>query len=87
MNELISRQDMAVMAHRAAGLANLKLAGSSATSFADQSDIADYAAKAVQDMQAAGILNDKAGNKFVPSGLATRAEAAKAIYSILSKIE
>ncbi|WP_442950601.1 S-layer homology domain-containing protein [Paenibacillus sp. FJAT-27812] len=38
-------------------------------------------------MQAAGILNGKAGNKFVPSGLATRAEAAKVIYSILSKIE
>ncbi|WP_231637297.1 hypothetical protein [Paenibacillus sp. FJAT-27812] len=29
MNELTSRQDMAVMANQAAGLANLKLSGSS----------------------------------------------------------
>lgn len=87
VNERITRQDMAVMSYRAAELANMKLTGGSETLFADQADIADYAAKAVQDMQAAGILSGMAGNKFVPNGYSTRAEAAKVIYSILSRVE
>jgi hypothetical protein len=75
------------MSYRAAELANMKLTGGSEAVFADQADIADYAEKAVQDMQEAGILSGMAGNKFVPNGLSTRAEAAKVIYSIWSKVE
>lgn len=85
VNELISRQDMAVMAHRAAELIELKLTAGGGTAFADQSYIAAYAAQAVQEMQAAGILNGMANNNFEPNGDSTRAQAAKVIYSIFMK--
>ncbi len=87
VNDFITRQDMAVMAHRAAAIANITLAGSGGEVFADQAAIADYAVNAVQAMQAAGILNGMTNQSFVPDGLSTRAQAAKVIYSILSKQE
>ncbi|MGG1636890.1 S-layer homology domain-containing protein [Paenibacillus sp. NRS-1760] len=87
VNELISRQDMAVMAYRAAEVAGLKLVSGSAIAFTNQEEIADYAAKAVQEMQSTGILNGMSGNTFMPNGWSTRAQAAKVIYSMMRMLE
>ncbi len=87
VNELISRQDMAVMAYRAGQLAGLQLEAGSAAAFSDQAQIADYAVQAVEQMQAAGIINGMSNHTFAPKGHSTRAQAAKVIYSVMSLLE
>ena len=51
--------------------------------FADSSEIADYAAEAVAAMVKLGIINGKGDNKFDPKAYCTRAEAAKIFYGVL----
>ena len=76
----ISRQDMCVMVYNAL---KEKLENSEAdTAFADDENISDYAKEAVYALKENGIVNGRDNNNFVPSGTATRAEAAKIICSI-----
>ena len=81
----ITRQDMAVMTYRAA-MATGKAMDmiNEEITFADNADIATYAAEAVAVMQRAGIINGMGGNTFAPTGTATRAQAAK-IMDMASK--
>lgn len=44
--------------------------------FADEAEISDFAAQAVDWSRANGVVNGKDGNRFDPQGRATRAEAA-----------
>ncbi|HIW31528.1 MAG TPA: family 43 glycosylhydrolase [Candidatus Paenibacillus intestinavium] len=79
----ITREEMAVMAYRASKLANVTLGTNGiVTPFADQSSIADYAVEGINAMQGAAIVNGKAADRFAPKDHATRAEAAKIIYSL-----
>ncbi len=81
----ITRQDMAVMTYRAAMAAGKAMdMVNEAITFADDADIAEYAAEAVTVMQRAGIINGMGGNTFAPNGTATRAQAAK-IMDMASK--
>jgi hypothetical protein len=83
VNQQITRQEMAVLASRAAVLANLELPKTNqAAAFADDRTIASYAKDAVSKMQQAGIINGVGGNKFAPDGHATRAQAAKILYEL-----
>jgi len=82
----ITRQDMAVMAYRAAQKANIWLKEvNEAQIFADAAEIADYAIESVTAMQKAGIINGVEGNRFAPDENATRAQAAKIIYLLIQQ--
>jgi len=79
----ITRQDIAVMSYRAANISGVEISSKAeAVTFLDEDAIAKYAYEAVKAMQSSGILNgDETGN-FRPAEHATRAEAAKIIFSI-----
>ncbi|HCT65473.1 MAG TPA: hypothetical protein DIC60_09465 [Lachnospiraceae bacterium] len=84
-NADITRQDMAVMLDRyVENVVKADLAATTnAVEFADETEVADYAKKAVTTMQQAGIIAGKGNNEFMPKANATRAEAAKMIASIM----
>lgn len=74
----ISREDAAVIIYRAYE----KKVGSveASESFADESDIAEYAVKAVAAMKNLGVINGYEDGSFRPKKSITRAECAKMIY-------
>ena len=74
----ITRQDMAVIAYRAAMVSGkLKTVQGETAAFADSSDISEYAENAVNYMYACGIINGTGNNNFSPLNTATRGQAAK----------
>ena len=77
----ITRQDMAVMAYRAA-LSSYSTEETPADRFEDYSKVADYAKDAVNVMVKNGIINGVDSQHFAPDAFATRAQAAKIIYDI-----
>ena len=84
----ITRQDMAVMMHRALSAMNkLPNAQNKAQNFSDSNDISSYATDAVKLMQECGLINGMGDNTFAPHKEATRAQAAVIIRRILSAIE
>jgi hypothetical protein len=86
VNKPINREDMSVLAYRAAQQVGLSLKGEyqAAPGFSDQTEISGYAREAVEQMQLAGIVNGMEGDRFDPKGLSTRAQAARIIYSLLN---
>lgn len=79
---LVTRQDMAVMVMRAANANNVTLESvNEKIDFADADEIASYAADAVAALQQAGIINGITADTFAPAETATRAQAAKILYS------
>ncbi len=86
IGQSITRQEMAVMAYRAADAAGIALAADlPAEAFVDGADIAAYAKDAVTAMQQAGIINGVDGGRFAPNETATRAQAAKIIDALASQ--
>ncbi len=77
----VTRQDMAVMLQRAAKID----AVSDYDAFADDAEISDYAKDAVYALRNRAVINGKDNNRFAPSDNATRAEAAKVIYGLISE--
>ncbi|MBQ4527075.1 MAG: S-layer homology domain-containing protein [Clostridia bacterium] len=75
----ITREDMAVMAGRSAGIAS----ENSNSNFADDDDISAYAIEFVNAMNEKGIITGMGDGTFMPKGNATRAQAAVIIYRIL----
>lgn len=73
----ITRQDMAVIAVRAAQLSGI-LPENGELNFADSNDISDYAKESVASMASAGVIAGADGN-FNPKDFATRGQAAKII--------
>ena len=49
--------------------------------FTDADSIAEYAAEAVDTLQQAGIINGMEDGSFAPAATATRAQAAKILYT------
>lgn len=81
-NDLVTRQDMAVMVMRAVNLKGLTVeAVNEKIDFADADEIAAYAADAIATLQQGGIINGMTEDTFAPSETATRAQAAKILYS------
>lgn len=81
-NDLITRQDMAVMVSRAAAVTQTALPEvNAAVEFEDADQIADYAKEAVSSLQKAGIINGTSETTFSPLDNATRAQAAKILYN------
>lgn len=79
----ISRQDMAVMIYRAVGES---LKTDKTAVFADMNTVSDYAVEAVNALNAAGLLNGD-GTNVNPHQNATRAMAAKMIYSAIEYVK
>lgn len=86
VGEQITRQDMAVMAYRAVGLAGKQLSGTvEATALRDSNEIAGYAVEAIDALQRAGVISGMEDGSFAPTKTASRAQAAKIIVGILEK--
>lgn len=85
IGELITRQDMCVMAYRAA----IKLKGFSASnvqnSFADGALISEYAHEGVGSLYSKGIIKGVGNNEFAPLANATRAQAAQLLYQLIKQ--
>lgn len=77
----ITREDMAVIAARAAKLASY----GTEDKFSDDDAISDYAKDAVYTMKQKGIMSGQGNNRFAPKSYATRAETAKMIDNMLGE--
>lgn len=81
----ITRQDLCTMAYNAALKAGKIIEIETPHElFADDDEISDYAKKAVYALRAAGVVSGITDDEFAPKENATRAQAAKIIYSILT---
>lgn len=80
---LVTRQDMAVFAYRAAKASGKILSVGEKSLFADDELISEYASEAVYSMRANGIINGMTETDFSPLGNATRAQAAHIIAKLL----
>lgn len=80
-DQAVTRQEMAViMANYAKTMGYTVPKTRAAVTFADNGSIASWAAEAVKAMQMAGVINGKDGNRFDPTGTATRAEVAAVLH-------
>ena len=82
----ITRQDMAVMLYNALQYRNNEML-TDAFRFDDVGEIADYAKTAVSALHSMGAINGMTETTFVPGGFATRAQAAKIIYSVFNELQ
>ena len=82
--ENITRQDMAVMLMNAARIAKAMADNNGNTSFADETEISDYAKTAVNTLTKAGIISGTGDGSFAPKAYATRAQAAKLVHGLLT---
>lgn len=82
----ITRQDMVVMLYNALKYKNAEFA-TKTLDFADSEQIADYAKEAVSVLYGMGAINGVSATEFDPLGTATRAQAAKVIYGVISHLE
>lgn len=78
----ISRQDMCVMAVKAASIKNITLT-SQETNFADSAQIASYAKDSVNTLFGSGVISGYGDNSFNPEGQSSRAEAVTVLYRLL----
>ena len=79
----VSREQIAAILWRYAG----SPAAEPGTDFADEGNISDYAAQAVDWARANGIVNGADGNRFLPQSSATRAQAATILRNYLTAEE
>jgi len=82
----ITREEIAVMLARAIKLSPdaASVGGAEKVSFADSDAISGWARTDIETAVQLGIMKGRAGEKFVPQGLATRAEAAIVIKRLMS---
>lgn len=83
-NAGITRAEMVVMIAKVAGM---EADAVGKTSFADDSDIPAWAKKAAETAKTLGIVQGRSGNAFVPSGVATRAEAVTMLLKLNEILE
>ena len=83
--DLITREDMAVMALRALNAKGESLNFES-DEFSDDGAISDYAKTAVYSLKNAGIINGMGDGSFAPKFNSTRAQAAKIISGLIGLI-
>ena len=75
----ITRQDMAVLAKRAADLKGIVLEQKEARKLADMEQVSGYAKERVQALADAAIISGDENGVFNPMGSALREQAAKII--------
>lgn len=80
----ITRQDLAVMAYNAALKNGVEFNTEGVQKFSDDDKISDYAMTAVYALKSQDIVNGIDGKNFAPQDTATRAEAAKILYALIS---
>ena len=78
----ISRQDMAVLIERVLAYKEIEIEKAETEPFADASEVAGYAADAVANMKAIGLIQGY-NNNYNPKDNLTRAEAATVISTLL----
>ncbi len=81
----ISRQDMAVIIHRAASMMGVTFETGVPKDFDDKSAISDYAEIAVEALSSNSIINGMADNTFMPHANATRAESVQMLYNLIMR--
>jgi hypothetical protein len=85
--ENITREQIAVIVQRYTNTAGHILPDiHNASDFADQGDISDWAAEAVEEIKNAGIIFGRPGNLFDPHGNVTRAEAAAILHRFTENV-
>lgn len=80
----ITRQDLAVMAYNAALKNGVEFNTEDVQKFSDDDKISDYAKTAVYALKSQDAINGIDGKNFAPQDTATRAEAAKILYALIS---
>ncbi|RJE86228.1 pullulanase [Paenibacillus sp. 1011MAR3C5] len=83
-NDAITREEMAVMLLRAYRAMEAKVASKDVPSFADQSQVSDWAREDVIAAAELGLVQGRTGGRFAPQENLTRAESAQAIYNMLN---
>lgn len=86
-SDTISREQMAAIIHRYAAFKDFDTAISEATSYADSSNISDYAKESVAFCSENGIMSGKGSNTFAPQEYATRAEVATVLERVLKILQ
>lgn len=83
-NTNINREQMAVMLNNYINYKGYTLEAVTAkASFSDSAAISSWAADAIENMQAAGLIGGKPNNLYDPKGLATRGEVAKLFFKFV----
>lgn len=82
-NDVISRQEMAVVVSKFVKLANIKFTDGEAIVFADNAAIASWAKQYVDDISAYGIVMGDNNNCYLPDKNLTRAETAVIIDKVM----
>lgn len=85
IGEKISRQDMALILYRTLTLSGATFGAT--RNFSDDNDVSAYAAEAVAKMAGSGMINGMGDGSFKPHSNATRAQAAKMIYEVMTTME
>ena len=85
IGENITRQDMAVIMHRVANHTGIDLTAKSNRELNDLSESADYAREAINMMYKAHYINGVSEGIYQPKANATRAQAVKLIYNLLTR--
>ncbi|MFC4777087.1 carbohydrate-binding protein [Paenibacillus sp. GCM10023252] len=92
-NAEVSRQEMAVMLHRAYSFLSGEsedgntIAEEGWLPYKDDTELAEWAKEAVAVLQQLGIMRGVGGGKFAPAASATRAQTAQALYLLLSVMQ
>ncbi len=85
-NNYVTREQMALIFMRFAAHTGVTLFESVAESFTDEAEISPWALDAVRYAQRTGLINGKDGNRFDPTGTATRAEMCTVTSRFLSTV-
>ncbi len=86
-NDLITREQMAVMVMNAYKLIMNNSLETIETQFDDGNSISNWAKKSVANAHKQGIISGKGNNKFAPTENATRAEAASMIFNLIKALK
>lgn len=81
----ITRQDMAVIIHRASSMMDITFDNANAKEFTDVHSISDYAKNAVDVLSANGVINGMTDNTFLPHANATRAQSVQMLHRLITK--
>ncbi len=84
-NATITREQMAVMIKRFSDYKGFSLKETNdKKSFTDENNISSYAKEAIEIVQQSGVINGRADGSFAPKDKATRGEASKMLYNLLT---
>ena len=86
-DESITREQMAAMIYRYAAYKKMDLSAGESTnilSYADYSDISDYAVSAMRYAAGSGIINGMTADTLSPKGISTRAQAAAVFMRVFN---